>query len=122
MTSPLVDDFGYLALGPAASADLYGSYLPPPGTDVYARKLLAQLKMHSKVVASPPMKVTFSVEQHIQGWRKAREFTATGPSGLTFSHFIAATHDPLLASFDATMANIPYATGYPPEDGNQVRT
>ena len=50
----------------------------------------------------------------MRGWRKAREFTATGHSGLTFLHFMAATHDPLLASFDVTMANIPYATGYSP--------
>ena len=54
------------------------------------------------------------MNQHMHGWRKAREFTATGPSGLTFSHFMVATHDPLLASFDVTMANIPYATGYSP--------
>jgi hypothetical protein len=68
--------------------------------------------MDPHVSAAPPMKVTFSVAQHIQGWRKAREFTATGPKGLTFSHFIAASYAPLLASFDATMANIPYAPGY----------
>jgi hypothetical protein len=48
MMSPLVDDFGYLALGPAASAVLEGSYIPPPGTDEYARKLFDQLKMHSR--------------------------------------------------------------------------
>jgi hypothetical protein len=35
-------------------------------------------------------------------------------SGLTFPHFIASTYDPMLASFHATMANIPYATGYSP--------
>ena len=29
MTSPLVDDFGYLAQGPATSAVLDGSYVPP---------------------------------------------------------------------------------------------
>jgi hypothetical protein len=70
--------------------------------------------MDPSVAAAPPMKIVFSIEDHIKGWRKAREFTATGPSGLTFSHFIAATYDPLLASFDATMANIQYATGYSP--------
>jgi hypothetical protein len=114
MTSPLLDDFGYLALGPATAAVLDGSYVPPPGTDIYARKLLLELKMDPAVAAAPPMKVIFSIDQHTRGWRKAKEFTATGPSGLTFSHFIAATHDPLLVSFDATMANIPYATGYSP--------
>jgi hypothetical protein len=112
MTSPLVDEFGYLAQGPATNAVLKGTYIPPLGTDPYAQKLLKELKMDSSVVAAPPMKVIFSVDQHIKGWRKAREFTATGPLGLTFSHFIATTYDPVLASFDATMANIPYATGY----------
>jgi hypothetical protein len=114
MTWPLVEDFGYLAQGPATQAVLAGTYVPPPGTDIYARKLFPHLAMDPSVAAAPPMKIVFSIEDHIKGWRKAREFTATGPSGLTFSHFIAATYDPLLASFDATMANIPYATGYSP--------
>ena len=115
MTSPLVEDFGYLAQGPATTAVLNGSYVPPPGTDVYAQKLLRELHMDPAVAASPPMNVVFSLDQHMRGWKKAREFTATSPSGLTFSHFMAATHGPLLASFDVTMANIPYATaGYSP--------
>jgi hypothetical protein len=112
MTSPLLEDFGYLAQGPATTAVLNGTYTPPLGTDFYAKKLFKELKMDPRVMAAPPMKVIFSVEQHIKGWRKAREFTASGPSGLTFLHFIADTYDPMLALFDATMANIPYATGY----------
>jgi hypothetical protein len=60
------------------------------------------------------MSVVLSIAQHIRGWKKSKEFTATGPSGLTFSHFIASTYDPMLASFDSTMANIPCATGYSP--------
>ena len=114
MTSPLLEDFGYLAQGPAAVAVLDGSYVPPPGTDIHAQKLLLELKMDPAVAAAPPMKVIFSIDQHTRGWRKAKEFTATGPSGLTFSHFIAATYDPLLALFDATMANVPHATGCSP--------
>jgi hypothetical protein len=112
MTQPLLNDFGYLAQGAATSSVLDGTYLPAPGTDLYAIKLLKQLKMDPAVVKAPPMKVVFSIQQHIRGWRKAREFTATAPTGLNFSHFIAASYDPILASFDATMANIPYATGY----------
>jgi hypothetical protein len=69
--------------------------------------------MDPVVANAPPIKAIFSIDQHIRGWRKAREFTASGPTGLTFSHyFIAASYDPLLASFDVTMANIPYVTGY----------
>jgi hypothetical protein len=112
MVSPLLEDFGYLARGPATAAVLDGTYTPPPGTDPYAIKLLRELRMSPAVVASPPMKVIFSVQDHIKGWRKAREFTASGPTGVTFSHFIAGTFDSTIASFDATMANIPYTTGY----------
>ena len=115
MTSPLVNDFGYLTLGPATQAVLDGTYVPPAGTDIYARKLFPHLKMDPAVAAAPPMKIVFLTDEHKQGWKKAREFTATGPSGLTFSHFIAATYDPMLASFDTTMANILYATGYSPK-------
>jgi hypothetical protein len=68
MTSPLVDEFGYLAQGPATNAVLKGTYIPPPGTDPYAQKLLKELKMDSSVAASPPMKVIFCVNQHIKGW------------------------------------------------------
>jgi hypothetical protein len=112
MTSPLLEDFGYLSQGPATAAVLAGTYIPPAGTDIYAKKVIKQLRMDPKVAAARPMKVTFSSDEQSEGWRKAKEFTATGPSGWTFSHFIAATFDPLLSSFDATMANIPYATGY----------
>jgi hypothetical protein len=84
MQSPLLEDFGYLAQGPASRLVLNGSYVPPSGTDVYARKLFRQLAMSPSVSSAPPMSVVMS------------------------------TSDPMLASFDATMANIPYATGYSP--------
>jgi hypothetical protein len=112
MTSPLLNDFGYLAQGSATAEVLAGTYVPPAGTDMYAKKLLLQLKIDPRVAQAPPMNGTFSTAEHSKGWRKAKAFTATGPSGWTFSHFIAGTFDPLLAAFDATMANIPYATGY----------
>jgi hypothetical protein len=112
MTQLFFKDFGYLAQGTATSSVLDGTYLPAPGTDIYAVKLLKQLKMDPAVANAPPMKVVFSIQQHIRGWKKAREFTASAPTGLTFLHFISAAYDPILASFDTTMVNIPYATGY----------
>jgi hypothetical protein len=45
MTSPLFEEFGYLAQGPATSEVLNGTYIPPPGTDIYARKLFQELRM-----------------------------------------------------------------------------
>jgi hypothetical protein len=41
--------------------------------------------------------------------------TSSSPFGPTFVHYIAGSRDPQIAEFDATMANIPYASGYSPE-------
>jgi hypothetical protein len=55
-----------------------------------------------------------TLEDHIQGWRKVREDTVTGRSGLTFAHFKANALDDELALLDATMVAIPYETGLSP--------
>ena len=111
MTCPLLEDFGHLAQGLATASVFDSTRAPPPGMDACARKLSKELKMDP---AAPSMKLVFSIEQRRRGWKKAREFAVTGSSGLTFSHFIAATRDPLLTSFDATVANVPHATGHSP--------
>jgi hypothetical protein len=56
-----------------------------------------------------------STEQYIQGWKHAKEQTTTGSAILHFGHFKAGARDPLIADFEATMAHIPYATGYSPK-------
>jgi hypothetical protein len=50
-----------------------------------------------------------------QAWKKQKEKTSADPTGLPFSHYKFATQDPLLANFDATMRNIPYAMGFAPD-------
>jgi hypothetical protein len=50
MTSPLLEDFGYLV--PAEV--LAGTYVAPAGTDIYAKKLLLQLKMDTRVAQARP--------------------------------------------------------------------
>jgi hypothetical protein len=41
--------------------------------------------------------------------------TSSSPFGPEFVHYIAGSRDLAIAKFDATMANIPYASGYNPE-------
>ena len=41
--------------------------------------------------------------------------TSSSPFEPTFVHYIAGSRDQQIAEFDATMANIPYASGYSPE-------
>ena len=57
---------------------------------------------------------TITVEAYRSYWRKAREFTTSGPSGLHFGHLKAHASDQELAEMDVDMINIPMATGYAP--------
>eukprot|EP00978_Attheya_sp_CCMP212_P031785 scaffold121357_cov60-Attheya_sp.AAC.5 len=53
--------------------------------------------------------------QHIDGWKRSKERTAPGLSGLTTVHWKAARKNPYLAMLDTSWANYPYVTGYSPE-------
>jgi hypothetical protein len=44
MQEPLLSDFGYLGMTPAADAVLDGTYVPPPAVDEMARNFLTHLK------------------------------------------------------------------------------
>jgi hypothetical protein len=70
MTSPLFEEFRYLTQGPATSEVLSSTYIPPPKTEIYARKLFQELRMDPAIEAAPPMNVVFSMGQHTKGWRK----------------------------------------------------
>lgn len=53
-------------------------------------------------------------QDHVDGWKWAKERMAPGHSSLTMAHWKATCKDPFLASIDAAWANIPYITGYSP--------
>jgi hypothetical protein len=115
MTSPLVDDFGYLADTVAAGQVLQGCYQVPDGTKPYTRLLLDQLYVPWEVTKMTPISLEIPTNEHKNAWRKQNEETASEPTSLAFNHYKAAAKDPTLADFDATMRNIPYATGFAPE-------
>lgn len=115
MTAPLVDDLTYLGIGPQADSILRGEYQAPEGTDPFAVKLLKHLKMDPAINAAPPVPIAIPTAIWQQGWRKANERTSAGPSKLTMAHFKAGCERLHIADFEATMANIPYATGYSPK-------
>jgi hypothetical protein len=115
MRSPLVDEFGYLGIGENSRAVLTGEYIPPPNIDKYAAMLLQHLKQSTASKQPPRFLSMISTEQYIQGWKHAKERTTTGSAILHFGHFKAGARDSLIADFEATMAHIPYATGYSPK-------
>ena len=120
MVAPLLQDLGYLGVGPGCQAILDGKYLPPKGVDRYASEWLTQLRWAcpENDLAAPPSifrSCGISTAEHIQSWRYSRERIAPGHSGLHPAHWKASCQDPYLASMDAAWANYPMVSGYSPE-------
>jgi len=96
MVPPLFEQVGSLGTGPGAEAILNGTFQCTPGTDPHAIKLIPHLKRPD--VVTHRVQLDLSVENHIQGWQKANEQTATGKSPLHFGHSKAgASTDPVIA-------------------------
>jgi hypothetical protein len=115
MTEPLVSLLGYLADGPSVDNILNGCFTPPSNCDPHAVKLLQHLSIPDKVRSSTPASTTISVQDHINLWKKQKEFTTADPQGLTFSHYKAAIQDATLAEFDSKLRSLPYQHGFVPE-------
>ncbi len=83
--------------------------------DPYAVQFLSHLKMETAVSTQPPISKVISTQSYRDSWKKMKPNTSSSPFGPTFVHYIAGSRDQQIAEFDATMANIPYASGYSPE-------
>ena len=115
LQQPLLQDFGYNANTPQAEQVLNGTYQPPPLTNKYAKKLLQALqKPHA--VSSIPIKFQpkhkIMVEELIRGWRRAKEATSAGMSGIHFGMYKAHTKRHQLAELDASMRSLAFQTGF----------
>eukprot|EP00978_Attheya_sp_CCMP212_P046072 scaffold372666_cov29-Attheya_sp.AAC.1 len=81
MNSPILDhDLGYLGITPAAKEILNGTYVPPPGTDKYTVDYFKKLAWACPPEARKGPSAMFtdyqiSTEEHIDGWKKAKERT-----------------------------------------------
>eukprot|EP00978_Attheya_sp_CCMP212_P044379 scaffold308452_cov28-Attheya_sp.AAC.1 len=85
MNSPILDEIGYLGVMPAAKEILNGTYVPPPGTDKYTVDYFKKLAWACPPEARKGPSAMFtdyqiSTEEHIDGWKKAKERTAPGHS------------------------------------------
>jgi hypothetical protein len=73
------------------------------------------LQIETAVSTQPPISKVISTQSYQNSWKKLKPNTSSSPFGPTFVHYIAGSRDQQIAEFDATMANIPYASGYSPE-------
>ena len=113
MQGQLVQDLGYDALTKAGSEILEGTYQCPQNTDQYTQELIQQLKMIPYQYDRPP-EAYISQEMYKEGWKKIKERTSAGISGLHFGHMKTVAMDQGLTNFESAISTIPFTTGYSP--------
>jgi hypothetical protein len=114
MLSPLVEDFGYRWNREAHEQVLRGDYRIPEPCDGATELLIQGLErpnnIHDGTRHIPRTHIT--TDDHIKGWKRQKEKTSGGMSGLHFGHYKAHAQDRDLAAFDASMRSVAYTTGY----------
>jgi hypothetical protein len=109
-SEPLLSEVGSLGTTEKSQQILQGTYEPPEHTDEWARKLIPFL---SQVIPTEdPTDIT--PEQYKAGWKKVKEKTPAGPSGITIPQMKAHGTSEYLTKVDTIMANLPYRYGFSP--------
>ena len=113
LSPPLLEEVGLLGNSDAAEKILKGTY---HHQDLHhmTNEYIKFLKMPSHIKTNETLK-TFDINEHIKGWKKAKETTASEPHRLSFSHYKAAINHPDLAAFDYILREIPFRTGFSPK-------
>jgi hypothetical protein len=81
------------------------------GVERYTRLIIKQME---KPPNFSPARLDEDINTFVNGWRKAREQTASGRSQLHFGHFIAACCHFKLKHIEYEQAQFPLKTGYSP--------
>jgi hypothetical protein len=84
--------------------------------DKYTELLGQQLKLPD---GFSPNQMDLSTDNYIKGWRKAKERTASGRSGLHFGHFIAGSSDETIACMEYQLSILPLQHGFSPSRWQQ---
>jgi hypothetical protein len=114
MQGQLLQDFGYQQNTTAHEQVLQGTYVIPetchPATAILIRGLARPTS--TKEGKQFKARTHITTEDHIKGWKKQKERTSGGMSGLHFGHYKAHLQDRELAAFDASMRSVAYTTGH----------
>lgn len=109
---------GFDGKGPAAESILDGTFQCPAGTHQYICDFFQAMKKEPHI-PHPAAQPVMSTNDYILGWKKMKERTSAGITGIHFGHMKACATDPELADFEATVSHIPYSTGVVPEEWKQ---
>ena len=91
---------------------LDGTFNSPDNTDQYTQELFQALKRLPDAGNIETTAITREIFQ--SGWRKMKERTSAGISGIHFGHLKACALDNVLSDFESSLSNVSYISGYSP--------
>jgi hypothetical protein len=100
MADWIVDLVGFAAEKDAVHHILDGSFMIPRDCDPYLRKFLDAVRQPDVIQQEGPISTVITLEDHIQGWQRQKERTASVRSELGFADHIAATYHKGMAETD----------------------
>ena len=113
MTSPLRELLGFDGNTPSGREILQGTFVAPEGTNQHTLELFAQLK--NAELLTPKPKAIITCAEFRCGWKKMKERTSAGISGLHFGHMKSCSADRTLSEFESSLCHIPFTTSYSPD-------
>jgi hypothetical protein len=102
LQEPLLSDLGYFGDTPISANIL---------DDPYAALLLTHMKRPPSLSPNTSIPDTVTTEERAGNWKRAKEYTSAGISGIHFGMYKAQAADQDLAQYDATSRSIMYNTG-----------
>jgi len=109
LRAPLLEIFTEANLATKAFDQvLEGTFVCPEGVDEVTQRLIRALSCPVGMTTIQPRQLG----EITDGWRKARESTSSSPSSIHFGHYMAGTFNPMIAVFNARLANLGFTTGY----------
>ena len=118
MQHPLKPLLGSLGNTPSCQAILNGTFHAPPSTPPHTLELFNELQSENLNLLPPPS-IQISSDTYTSGWKKMKEFTSAGPSGLHFGHMKTCSTDPFLSQVESCFCNIPPSVGFSPPNWQQ---
>ena len=115
---PIRRDIGPCGCGSLSDQIFEGSYDPQEFLAHPTKNYLQALYLPT-TVPSIDIEKEFSWDQFKEGWRKAKEKTSSGPSGIHFGNYKAGIHSNLVGKIMWQMKKIPITKGFSPERWRQ---
>ena len=108
----MIAEFGYTGDTTAGDEVTEGTYIPPTNTDKYTKLFLSCLSRPDNIQDNM-IPTKFSTQDYVTRWKLRRKRTSSSVSGRYFGHYkmlhiLPKRYQDIFAS----MANIPYHTGY----------